>query len=154
MNVKQAIQASANVIRVTNISAGDVYKRFDDSYDDRVYYGVVTSVHNDGEVAIIEATEYSYKYSSLDVNLKVLRGDKKYKLFPATPEDLNLELGDVVQRKNRDIESKKEDIKKLEKEISEVEKLLSGETLKNLKSMSYKELTQQQFEAKKLEAGF
>ena len=73
MNVKQAIQASANVIRVTNISAGDVYKRFDDSYDDRVYYGVVTSVHNDGEVAIIEAMEYSYKYSSLDVNLKVLR---------------------------------------------------------------------------------
>lgn len=36
MNVKQAIQSSANVIRVTSVSAGDVYKRFDDSYDDRI----------------------------------------------------------------------------------------------------------------------
>lgn len=153
MNVKQAIQASANVIRVTNISAGDVYKRFDDSYDDRVYYGVVSSVHNDGEEAIIEAVEYSRRYSSLEVDLKILRGDKEYKLFPATPEDLNLELDGAVERKSRDIESKKEEIKKLEKEIFEVERLLSGETLKDLKSMSYKELTQSQYRAKKIEAG-
>lgn len=67
---------------------------------------------------------------------------------------MNLELDGVIERKNRDIEDKKEEIKKMEKEISEVEKLLSGETLKNLQSMSYKELTQSQFEAKKLEAGF
>lgn len=154
MNVKQAIQASANVIRVTNVSAGDVYKRFDDSYDDAVYYGVVTAVHNDGDTAIIEAMEYRYKYSSLEASLKILRGDKEYKLFPASPEDLNLELDGVVARKQRDIESKKEEIVKLEKEITEVEKLLSGETLKNLQAMSYKELTQSDFEAKKLEVAF
>lgn len=100
MQVKQAIQSSANVIRVTNISAGDVYKRFDDSYDDRVYYGVVHSVHNDGETAIIEALEYSYRYSSLDVNLKILRGDKDYKLFPSSPDELNTELDGVVDKKN------------------------------------------------------
>jgi hypothetical protein len=153
MQVKQAIQASANVIRVTNVSAGDVYKRYDDSYDDRVYYGVVTAVHNDGETAIIEATEYSYKYSSLDVNLKVLRGDKEYKLFPATPEDLNLELDGVVERKLKDIESKTEEISKLSKEIEEVTALISGDKLKELKGISYKEMTQKQYETKKIEAG-
>jgi len=30
MQTKQAIQTSANVIRITSISAGDVYKRFDE----------------------------------------------------------------------------------------------------------------------------
>ncbi len=154
MNVKQAIQASANVIRVTNIAPGDVYKRFDDSYDERVYYGVVQNVHNDGETAIIEAIEYNYKYSSLSVDLKVLRGDKEYRLFPATPEDLNLELDGVVERKKRDIQTKEDEIKKLTKEIDEVEKLLTGKTQKNLKSMSYKELSQAEFEKKKLEAAF
>lgn len=154
MNVKQAIQSSANVIRVTNISAGDVYKRFDDSYDERVYYGVVQNVHNDGETAIIEAVEYNYKYSSLSVDLKVLRGDKEYKLFPATPEDLNLELDGVIERKKREIETKQNEITKLGKEIGEVEKLLSGETQETLKAMSYKELTQAEFEKKKLEAAF
>lgn len=153
MQVKQAIQASANVIRVTNISAGDVYKRFDDSYDDTVYYGVVQSVHNDGETAIIEALEYSYKYSSLNIDIKVLRGDKEYKLFPATPEELNTELDDVIDKKTRDISNKTEEIAKLSKEIEEITKLMSGEKLRELKAMSYKELTQKQYEAKKLEAG-
>lgn len=153
MQVKQAIQASANVIRVTSVSVGDVYKRFDDGYDDRVYYGVVQAVHNDGETAIIEALEYSYRYSSLDINLKVLRGDKDYKLFPSSPEELNVELDDVISRKNKDIEEKTEEISTLAKEIEEIAKLMSGEKLKDLKAMSYKELTQSQYEAKKLEAG-
>jgi hypothetical protein len=153
MNVKQAIQSSANVIRVTSVSAGDVYKRFDDSYDDRVYYGVVQSVHNDGETAIIEALEYSYRYSSLDINLKVLRGDKEYKLFPSSPEELNTELDDVVENKTREINTKTEEISKLAKELEEIGKLISGEKLKDLQAMSYKELTQTQYEAKKLEAG-
>lgn len=153
MQVKQAIQSSANVIRVTNITAGDVYKRFDDSYDDRTYYGVVTAVHNDGETAIIEAMEYCYKYSSLSIDLKVLRGDKDYKLFPSSPEELNTELGDVVRKKQVEIEGKREDIAKLEKEIVEINKLMSGERLKELKAMSYKEMTQDQYQAKKVEAG-
>lgn len=153
MQVQQAIQSSANVIRVTSVSAGDVYKRFDDSYDDRVYYGVVRSVHNDGETAIIEATEYSYRYSSLEVNIKVLRGDKEYKLFPSNPEELNLELSDVVEKKQQEIEKAQENIAKLKKEIIDIEELTSGRTLKNLKTMSYKELTQAQYNSKKLEAG-
>jgi len=153
MNVKQAIQASANVIRVTNVSAGDVYKRFDDSYDDRVYYGVVQSVYNDGETAIIEALEYSYRYSSLDINLQILRGDKEYKLFPSSPEELNTELDDVLAKKSKEIEEKSKEIEKLGKEIEEITKLMTGERLKELKSMSYKEMTQKDYDTKKIDAG-
>jgi len=149
MQTKQAIQTSANVIRITNISAGDVYKRFDTSYDDRVYYGVVKSVHNDGENAIIESVEYRYSYSSLDIDYKVIRGDKDYVLFPSSPEELSLELEKARGNKVREIEDAKEKIEKNEKLIVEIDGLVSGETLKELKAMSYSELSQEQFNNKK-----
>ena len=148
MQTKQAIQTSANVIRITTITAGDVYKRFDESYDDRTYFGLVTGVHNDGEKTIIEATEYSKRYSGLDVNYKVLRGEKDYILFPSSPEELNLELEQARRDKVREIETAEETIAKVNKILVEIDALMSGERQKTLKAMSYKEQTQEQYEAK------
>ena len=150
MQTKQAIQTSANVVRITSVSAGDVYKRFDTSYSDsHVYYGVIKSVNNDGENTIIESVEYRYSYSSLDVDYKVMSGDKEYILFPSSPEELNLELEKARKTKLREIEESEERIEKNKKLITEIDGLISGETLKNLKKMSYSELTQEQFDAKK-----
>lgn len=153
MNVKQAIQSSANVVRITNITAGDVYKRFDTSYDDRVYFGIVKSVHNDGELPIIEAVEYKYEYSQLDIKIKVLTGAKDYALFPATPEDLSQNLGGVIDIKNREIEKKRKEIQTLEAEIKDVNLILSGELMKDLKAMSYSEQTQAAYNEKKAALG-
>lgn len=112
METRQAIQTSAQVIRITSIVAGDVYKRFDESYDDRTYFGVVKNVHNDGENTIIEATEYCYRYSDLEVSHKVLRGAKDYILFPSTPDELNLQLEQARRKKVNDIENAKSSIEK------------------------------------------
>ncbi len=149
MQTKQAIQISANVIRITSVKAGDVYKRFDNSYDDRVYYGVVRAVHNDGEKTIIESTEYRYGYSSLEVDYKVLRGESDYILFPSSPEEFNLELEKAKISKQRQIEDAKNTIDKSEKIIKEIDGLMSGETQKNLTAMSYKELTQDSYNEKR-----
>jgi hypothetical protein len=151
MITKQAIQTSANVIRITSVTAGDVYKRFDDSYDDRTYFGVVKAVHNDGENAIIEATEYCYRYSSLDVDHKVIRGTKDYIIFPSSPEELNLELEKARSKKVREIENSQDTIEKNTKLIAEIDGLISGETLKELKAMGYKEMTQDVYAKKMLE---
>lgn len=145
MQTKQLVQTSANVVRITNIKAGDVYKRFDESYDDRTYYGVVRAVHNDGDKTIIESTEYCYKYNSLDVEHKVMNGTKDYILFPATPEELNLELDKAIAKSRREIEDAQATVEKHTKLIEEMEGLASGETLKNLTESSYKELTQAQY---------
>lgn len=149
MQTKQAIQTSANVIRITSITTGDVYKRFDESYDDRTYYGVVKAVHNDGEKCIIEAIEYSYKYGDLDVEHKIMRGEKEYILFPSSPDELNLELEKARKKKVREIEDAKEKIEKNERLLKDIDGLISGETLKNLTAMSYKEMTQEQFNERK-----
>lgn len=152
MKTQQAIQASANVIRITTLSAGDVYKRFDESYDDRTYYGVVKNVHNDGEKAIIEAIEYCYKYSDLDVEHKVIRGEKDYILFPSTPEELQLELDKAKTKKERELQDLEDKIILTKKVIGEIDGLISGETLKTLKASSYKELTQEQFNQKMIDS--
>lgn len=149
MQTKQAIQTSANVIRITTITPGDVYKRFDESYDDRVYYGVVKNVHNDGEKTIIEAVEYSYRYSSLEIAYKIMRGEKDYILFPSSPEELNLDLERARKEKIKKIEEHKKGIDENEKIIKEIDGFISGDTLKDLKKMSYKEVTQADYEAKK-----
>jgi hypothetical protein len=149
MQTKQAIQTSANVIRITSITVGDVYKRFDESYDDRTYYGLVKAVHNDGDRTIIEATEYCYKYSEISVEHKIMRGEKDYILFPSTPEELNFELDNAKRGKLRDIDNAKSTIDKCEKLIKEIDGLISGETQKLLRAMDYKELTQTEFNEKK-----
>src|SRR5690606_22802131 len=114
MNIQQAIQSSANVIRVTSVAKADVYKRFDKSYEDRVYFGIVQGVHNGGETAIIEAVEYSQQYGNLEINIRILNGVKDYAVFPASPDDLNRGFDDVIVRKRREIEKKASEIKKLE----------------------------------------
>lgn len=153
MQTKQAIQTSVNVIRITSITPGDVYKRFDENYDDRVYFGLVTAVHNDGDKTIIEATEYKWSGWTLDVEYKILRGEKDYILFPSTPEELNLELEQARRKKQNEITEAQEKIEKNTKLIAEIDALISGEKQKQLKAMSYKELTQADYNQKILELG-
>jgi hypothetical protein len=149
MMTKSAIQASANVIRITQVQVGDVYKRFDESYDDRTYYGVVKNVHNDGEKSIIEATEYCYRYSDINIEHKVIRGDKDLVIFPSSPDELNLELERARKKKVSEVEEYEEKVVNTKKILCEIDGLLSGETLKNLKAMGYKELSQSEYENKK-----
>ena len=151
MKTQQAIQSTANVVRITTVTPGDVYKRFEDSYDNRTYYGLVKAVHNDGEETIIEATEYCKTYSGIDAEHKIINGKKDVIIFPSTPDELNLELTEARTKQLKKIEEAKEDIKKAEKLITEIDGLISGKTQKTLKAMSYKELTQEQYNAKKLE---
>lgn len=150
MQTKQAIQTSANVIRITNISPGNVYKRFEDS-GDSTFYGIVRSVHNDGEKAIIESTEYEYRWSNLRIEHKIIRGEKDCTIFPSSPEEFNLELEKAKNNKVKEIESAKETIEKNQKIIKEIDGLISGETQKTLSAMSYRELTQEQYNIKKSE---
>lgn len=151
MQVKQAIQSSANVVRITSVTPGDVYKRFDDSYEDRTYFGLVNAVHNDGEKTIIEATEYCYRYHTLEVSHKILNGAADYTIFPSSPEELNLNLEGARKQQIEKVEEAKTTIAESTKLVAEIDGLMSGQTQKGLKAMSYKELTQEQY-AKKIKA--
>lgn len=150
MQTKQAIQTSANVVRITSIKPGDVYKRFEENYDDKTFFGLVKNVHNDGEKCIVEATEFIYRYSTLDVQHKVLMGEKDYILFPSSPDELDLTLEEAKKSELRKIEKAEGEIIKSKKIIIDIDGLISGETQKSLQAMSYRELTQQEYNDKKL----
>jgi len=147
MQTKQIVQASANVIRITNIQKGNIYKRFDES-GDYTYYGIVTEVLNDGNNAIISATEYRKSYSSMNVENKVIRGDKEYVIFPATLDDFQIEFQSVIDSKEKEIENSRKSISEAEKTIETTRKLLSGELQKELSVPMFKEMPQVDFDQK------
>jgi len=140
MQTKQIIQASANVIRITKLSKGNIYKRFDDY--DYTYYGVVTDVLNDGTNTIITSIEYKKSYSDISVSQKVIKGEKDFIIFPATIDELQMEFQDVIDSKNKEIETKYKEIEISKKLIEHTEKLLNGELQKELTTPEFKELTQ------------
>ena len=151
METKQIIQSSANVIRISKLSKGSIYKRFEKDYEDRTYFGVVTNVYNDGLNTIIEATEYKYSWRSIEANHKVLTGTKDYILFPATLEEIQSEFSRVIEDKKTEIENKKKEISECENTIKFTEKLISGEMQKELHQAEFKEMTQEDYNRKTLE---
>lgn len=152
MQTKSIIQTSANVIRITNLVRGDIYKRFDEkSYSDKVVYGVVEGVYNNGEQTYIQAVEYKYSYSTLEANIKVIAGTDEVAIFPATLEDIQEEFSRCEERTKEEIEKKKKELASLEKALEQTQKLVSGELQKELHQTEYKELTQAEFNLKKRE---
>lgn len=149
MQTQQIVRASAQVIRITSIAPGNIYKRFDPNYEDRTLYGIVRNVHNDGDNTIIEATEYCYRYGSMTAEHKVINGNKEYVIFPATIEELTANFSEVIERKKSEIEKSKQEIKTAEKIIEETQKLISGEMQKDLSTPLYQELSQKAWQEKR-----
>lgn len=151
MQTKQIIQSSANVIRITKLAKGNLYKRFDDG--DYTYYGIVTDVLNDGVNTIITSTEYKKSWSSMDCANKVIKGEKDYVLFPATIEEIQNEFQSVIESKEKSIESNKKAIKEAEDIIEVTKKLISGEMQKELTLPEFREMTQSEFNQKMEQIG-
>lgn len=145
MQTQQIIQASANVIRITNIQKGNIYKRFDDNY---TWLGIVRSVHNDGVNAVIEATEYRDGWNAIEVQEKVINGKQEYVIFPATLEDFDREFTSAISKLERKIVEAKETIAKSEKQIEFTKKLISGELQKELSTPGFSEMAQQEYDEK------
>jgi hypothetical protein len=153
MQTKQIVQASANVIRITNLAQGDIYKRFDDSsYSKDVKYGIVKNIYNDGEKTYVEAVEYKKSYNDLEASVYIIRGDNDVSIFPATLEEIEMEFSDAQKGIERKIQEKQEEIRKLTGALETTQMLISGELQKKLQTPTFKEMAQAEFNQKKLAA--
>lgn len=152
MQTKNLIQTTANVIRITNLKKGDIYKRYEDSsYSSSVSYGLVKDIKNSGEETFIEAVEYKKSYSSIDADLKIFSGSKDLNIFPATLEEVTSEFSGVVEKLEKEIRDKQKEIENKQKCIEDTNKLLSGELVNMIQSAEYKEISQAEFNQRKLE---
>lgn len=107
METRTLVQSAANVVQVTSLAKGDVYKRLETSTYSaaKLMFGTVTDVLNNGDDATIVALEYDSTYSSVDVNTKVFATDADLKLFPADPREYEDHLEKLLQSARKASES-------------------------------------------------
>lgn len=151
MQTQNIVQTSANVIRITNLKIGDLYKRYtDSSYDNSLFYGIVKSIDNNGEQTFIHAIEYKKSYSEISASVYIIRGDKEVAIFPATIQEIQDEFGSVVAGCEKEIEKLQKQIAEKERIITDTESLLNGTLAHSLQTPEYRELTQSDYAQKKL----
>lgn len=113
MQVKTLIQPSAAIVRVTEVAPGNVYKRLDKpSYgDERLVFGVVTDVMNNGEQAVIVALEFvPVGYSTtFTATIRTFNGDGEVALFPATPDEFKVALREAADVQYRAVSAAQAD---------------------------------------------
>lgn len=100
MQVKQIIEASAEVVTITSLKAGSVYKRVESTYNGELVlrFGVVQDVMNNGEDSAFTALEYRTDYAAgVVLDLKVYDGGKPVALFAATPDEVRSHVEELVE---------------------------------------------------------
>ena len=88
--VKTLVEVSGKVTTVHTLAVGNVYKRLSvESYGpDKVFFGVVTAVENNGEQSFIVASEFDAEaYGGDSLKNQVFGGDREVNIFACSIED-------------------------------------------------------------------
>lgn len=120
---KNLVKASAQIITITELSAGDVYQRLEGSSDLR--YGIVTQVLHNGEDAVIQALEIKTTYYSVEPELKTFGTDTDVKIFPAEPLNVRLHLDEVAAANDRKLADARKSLSDAEKKHEQVSTVLA-----------------------------
>ena len=119
MQVKSIIQASANIVKITELVKGNIVKLAEEnSYDTNISYAVVMDILNDGDKVFIEFLKYKKNYSGVDLEQKVISGEKDVHIFPATPEDLTQHVKSIEQAIREEISNEREEADKKENALN------------------------------------
>lgn len=111
MQAKNLIQASANVIRITNLSIGDVIKMVDVDYSSpEIYFGVVIDLLNDGNNSFVQIMRYKKSYLAIDCDIKTYEGNKDINIFPTTVEEVKEHLSETIKMFERDVAQKEREL--------------------------------------------
>ena len=155
MQTKNLIQASANVLKITNLSIGDVVKQIDSSsYSSDVFYAVVTDLLNDGENTFIQLTRYKAGYGKIDADVKLFKGGTELNLFPATVDEVKEHLNEAIESIKKKIVEEERTLSDKKTALENAISFVSMESSKRLTEASYKEVTQVEYNNIKAEAAF
>lgn len=154
MQVDSIIKMSANVIKITSLRVGDVFKMVEAStYDSGVFYCLVLDLLNDGEKTFIHVLRYKNDYSEfLKGELKLYDGSKSMDIFPCTTGEVENYFEVALNGALGKIKEKENELAKLKIGYAKAVEFTSGEISKKLTEVSYKEMTQTEYETKKAAA--
>lgn len=143
MQTKNLIQAATNVIKITRLQKGDVYKRvLNDAYKkEDVCFGVVIDILNDGEHTYLETLEYTKDYSNYPkAEVQIHSGDKDLALFPATVDEVRTYLKDSLVLLREQIQQDRKALDDKHRAANKAQEFVSGELSKTLAPTQYTEL--------------
>lgn len=134
MKIQNMMKPSAQVVRIVNLSKGDVYKRVEKSSygEPKLLLGVVREVLVSEEETTVIGVEYQVNYGSVTVNEKVMTGDTDALIYPATPEEVAAEserMREMLERKISEQEVALEKARKDLERFAGTEKALIDGTL-------------------------
>lgn len=112
MQTSTLVQASADVVRIVTLRQFDVYKRLEKNWQDQyaMWLGVVQSVDYNGEDALVTALELNP--STGKTELKHFGTGTDLKLFPATPQEIQHGINEVLQISDRNIKAAEDALEK------------------------------------------
>ncbi len=122
MNTTALVQATAQVVTITSLKAGDVYKRLqENSYGEKytMLFGVVQDVMHNGEDAVISAIEFESDYSGTEAKLKTFGTGADLKLFATTPDEVSVHFASLLENTDRAAETAARELAK-KQSISEL----------------------------------
>jgi hypothetical protein len=102
VKINTVIRPSADVIQITEVTVGAVYKRLDTpSYGEpRLLFGVVTDILHNGEDAALVAIEFvppTYG-GSIEPTIRTFKGDSEVAIYPAQPEEFSLAMRQAIEK--------------------------------------------------------
>lgn len=113
MQVNSLVKASAQVIRVTEVAEGDIYKRYDKpAYGEaRLLFGVITDALHNGDEAVIVAVEFVPEGygTAYEPRMKTFGTDDEVVLFPASVEEFEVGMGEAIAAQTRVVETAERD---------------------------------------------
>ena len=151
MQTKTLIQAQANVMKITSLKIGDVFKLVDTTYSNpKICFGVVLDLLNTGNKAYIQLLLYKRIYSnSAETEIRTIEGESDIALFPARLDEIQEDFRCCIESLKKNIETKKQELQEAIDACEKTKQFISGEMSKQLSEMSYQTITQEQFDAQK-----
>ncbi len=127
MRTTTLVQATADVVTITSLRTGDVYKRLEvNTYGEKyqLHFGVVQHVMHNGEDAVITAIEFPTEWNGVQAKIKTFGTDADLKLFEATPEEVTAHFAEVRTASQNTVKAKAEELAKAEAIHRQVEGMI------------------------------
>lgn len=114
MRTTTLVQATADVVTIVSLKAGDVYKRLEKDYANayEMKFGIVQDVLHNGEDAVITALEFTASYTGVEPKFKVFGTDTDLKLFAAQPEEVRQHFDEIMEAAEKAVETAEKELAK------------------------------------------
>ena len=126
--IKTIVRPEVEVINITSLEVGSVYKRVvKKSYSDDVelVLGRVTDILSSTESTVMTAIEFDSAYSTVDPKIRVFSGDSDLLLHPATDEEVGMLVGELYDKALTAIEKAESDLITKKKVAEQLKSIMS-----------------------------